>query len=220
MIMLLLVCILVLGGMTDAKLSDSPPPYLQAAQDLDTAASKLKQHILSMAGHIPELDDHRRHYADILHVVYKEGETQSGCEHESYYENYEKNVNIFAPEGILEPEKVISETQRLIDNFNNETSRIQHVIFTNCILPRNNLCDHIIDDAVNNMFLEEEAKIFLDGGITARAFLNKHKEFLAKSKELSVQEYILNGARVLEETVRDLGQLMTDLDHITCSQKQ
>ncbi|XP_075979276.1 uncharacterized protein LOC142978654 [Anticarsia gemmatalis] len=201
---------------TDEITTVEPPApvsrsFKAAKEVLDRAAKKIEAHVTSIADSgPPQLEDHRRHYAQIFYVLLTEAEACLQHPLPPHGLGYQERINLSAPKGLSSPHEAVVETQQFLDEFNNRTRKIQTLI--NDLCSKYDDCDHKIEAKAGERILENdiarEARVLFPGAKAAKLFLKIHSGILLASDKLQGLNYVVTGEKALKNAAQALCELL------------
>ncbi|PZC72930.1 hypothetical protein B5X24_HaOG210337 [Helicoverpa armigera] len=176
-------------------------PYLAYDEVIGETWATLIENVLSMDGNIPQLNDPRRHYAQIINVINKAGSERSGCLLIDYDSHYPKIVNGSLAQGLANTQEVVTEIKGLIADLQNITKEVAEIV-RDGVKTGGEHADQLISEGIilkgnltdqNNMYVAiGEAAIAL---YKINPFLLKaSKDYTTTTFAVQDKEYILKDA--------------------------
>ncbi|CAB3221656.1 unnamed protein product [Arctia plantaginis] len=206
MILLLLLAVTLLAnasaGVTRLK---AAPSYVQAHRETKNTVEILEENILSMDGHIPPLNDSRRSYAEITHVIFDIANLMArSCVTLDYDKIYQEEVNEALPEALANPQKVVDTAKKLVKTLHDKTQTMQKLIHdVTKVVPDDIVANELIDVIVTNdpVKYKVEANLLLVAGAAATKYNEKKNVFHDVAKTMESNRYIIKGAKDLETII-------------------
>ncbi|CAB3260170.1 unnamed protein product [Arctia plantaginis] len=161
-----------------------------------------------MDGHIPLLNDSRRAYAEITHVIFNIANIIAHSCFRPVYENiYQEIVNNTLPEALGQPQEVVETAKELFTALDDKTLKIQKLIIEITKAESNDVvADALINKIITNDPKEYklEAEVLLAAGASAKKFNEMKDTFHDVPTSLESHKYIIRATQELKALILSL----------------
>ncbi|CAB3221655.1 unnamed protein product [Arctia plantaginis] len=216
MFILLTIVSVIHGGMSALV---APPAYVETHREVIAEGKAIEDNILSMINHIPLLNDSRRHFAELVHVIYVAAyETGRSC----IPIDYNQIIEEASVEALSKPEKVIKTVKKVYEDLDSKTKTLQELIETIMTIKLDDVFANSMIDLIVNAAPEkyaEEAKLHLICGKSANKFNKKKDLFNKLSKELDTHKFVVTEFDTLMDLVyasADVSRILYPFPNLKC----
>uniref|UniRef100_A0A2A4JX74 Uncharacterized protein n=1 Tax=Heliothis virescens TaxID=7102 RepID=A0A2A4JX74_HELVI len=206
---------LLMAAMTAVGVMSQVPPYTMYSSELRQTYRNLAVNIISMEDHIPLLNDPRRQYVEIIHVILTHGIFRSGCVVDNnYYLEYYQYLSDSLPEAICDTGDVIARIRRLLNEIQENTNKLLELT-KDCAWEN---CDEIIEKIIKDQpgVYNYQDQVLIAAGKLAILLNEHHQQFEQVSRELRASQYLMQSPAELEGVVNAVAVLHRILHPTYC----